>query len=98
MTLATKIFMPSSLIQFGVLTLLGSSMLLMIPLEKVLGKVRPLAGFMVSLGLFILTRNVNGGSLGFEGINVLQLPKEWYTNLFTAYLGFPYKGFYQHFV
>lgn len=37
-SLATEIFMPDQVVRFGVLTLLGCSMLLMIPLDKVLNE------------------------------------------------------------
>ncbi len=94
MTLATYIFMPEGLIQFGILTLLGSCMLLMIPLETVLKKVNPIAGMIGSILLFVLTRNVNSGYLGFEDWNLYKLPRFLYRNMVTTYLGFKEPGFY----
>lgn len=93
-TLATRWFMPESIIICGVLTFLGSAMLLMIPLERGLRYCNPVAGMLCSFTLFILTRNVNSGFLGFEQWNWVKLPEKWYANWFTTYLGFMEKGFF----
>ena len=55
---------------------------------------RPAVGLVCSAVLFVLTRNVNEGTLGFAGWNWQKLPAAWYRNLGTAYLGFPPGGFY----
>ena len=57
----TLIALPQNRVRFGVLTLIGSCMLLMIPAEKVLQKCRPLHGLIFSITLFLLTKNVNQG-------------------------------------
>lgn len=93
-TFVTMVAMPSQVVQFGVLTLLGSCMLLMIPLEYLLKRVPPEIGGFCSFILFILFRGINDGYLGFEGIVLWQFPKEWYANLFTTYLGFMESSFY----
>ena len=93
-SLVTVFAMPDSPIICGVLTLLGTAALLTIPLEGLLKKIPPKAGFAGSFVLFALLRNVNGGFLGFEGLNLLALPKWLYRNTFTAFLGFPHDGFY----
>lgn len=93
-TVVTKLFMPSSVILFGVLTLLGSCMLLMIPLNKWFSRWNQIVGVAISFLLFVLTRNVNRGYLGFESCNWFRLPEEWYTNDFTTYLGFMKPGFF----
>lgn len=90
----TYVAMPENLVLFGVLTFLGSAMLLMIPLEKIFAKRNPLIGITVALILFVITRNVNRGSLGFGPWEICELPREWYENLFTAYLGFMPCGFF----
>lgn len=84
-TAVTLVVMPGQEIWFGVLTLLGSCMLLGALLEKTLARVPAGAGLAVSAVLFALTRNVNRGCLGFEGL---------YRNMVTAYLGFPFSGFH----
>lgn len=93
-SLATHIFMPTSRITFGILTFTGSAVLLMIPLEKLLKHVPPLPGLAVSAALFALLRNVPGGTLGFEGLVLGALPRQWYRNYFTAYFGFRPPLFY----
>lgn len=91
--LVTWFFMPSELIQYGVLTLLGFSALLMIPLHKLLKRVPPLAGLFCSFGLFLLLRNVPNGSLGFEGLRLCTLPDWLYGSELFAVLGFPSPAF-----
>lgn len=93
-TAVTCLVMWDSRIVFGVLTCIGSCMLLLIPLEKWLKKVPAPFGLAVSFGLFLLLRNINSGSLGFEGWAVCQLPASLYRNLVTAYLGFPPRSFF----
>ncbi len=82
-------FMPGYGINFGVLVLLGSSMLLVIPLEKLIKDTYAPFGFLISMVLFMLTRNVAEGNLGFEGLVFADLPDFLYQNAITAYLGFP---------
>ena len=56
-TAVTLLFMPEDRVIFGVLTLLGSAMLLTGFLEKPLQRIPPAAGFAVSAVLFALTRS-----------------------------------------
>ena len=91
--LTTAIAMPENKVLFGVLTLLGSCMLLMIPLEKILKRIKPLCGLLLALVLFLFMYKINQGYLGFGEWQAVVLPKRWYANLFTAYLGFPTGAF-----
>ena len=93
-SIVTMIAMPSSRVMFGILTLLGSSMILMIPLDLLCKKVQPIAGAVISFALFLFTYPVNRGYLGFGEEKILELPVEWYANGFTTYLGFDEVGFY----
>lgn len=93
-TLVTVFFMPGDRVVFGVLTFLGAAVLCMIPLEFFLRKCKPEPGLAVSLLLFFLTRNVNRGCLGYEGMVLGQLPSGLYRNLITTFLGFPEPGFF----
>jgi len=93
-SLVTFVFMPENRVLFGVLTLLGSSMLFMIPLEKVMRKVNPYVGLLGALFLFMYTKNISYGTIGWKDFGYVRLPKEWYANLFTAYWGLPTGGFY----
>lgn len=92
-SLVTLIFMPDSKILFGILSLIGSAMLLMIPLDKLYTRVNPFIGLIICFTLFLFTGNINDESLGFFGRELIELPGELYSNMFTAYLGFPFKGF-----
>lgn len=106
-TLVTYVLLPENIVIFGVLTLIGSSMLLMIPLDGLLRKIRsPLALwilFSTFFFLFLLFLPARNGHLGnFVGLlcgssfhqGGLFLPRELYRNLMTAYLGFPVAAFY----
>lgn len=93
-TVVTLLAMPDERVVYGVLTLIGSCMLLMIPLEKLLQRVPAGIGFFVSMLLFLLLRNVNQRELGFEGMVITKLPDHLYANMFTTYLGFPEQDFY----
>lgn len=93
-TAVTCLVMWESRIVFGVLTCIGSCMLLMIPLERLFRKMSAAVGLVLSFGLFFLLRNVSSGSLGFEALVICPLPPALYRNLLTAYLGFPPRGFF----
>lgn len=92
-TLVTMLLMPENRVLFGVLTLLGSSMILMIPLDRLLRRIKPPAVTILLTALFIaafeLCRQIN-----YKTIVGIRLPDLLYSNLFTAYLGFPPAGFY----
>ena len=93
-SLVTCLLMPENRILFGVLTCIGSCMLLLIPLEKLLKKLPSGLGLALSFGLFFLLRNCPKGSLGFEKLVLCDLPATFYRNNLTAYLGFPQPGFF----
>lgn len=82
-TLITVVFMSENLILFGILSFFGSAMLIMLPFDRVLKNSNPYICLIISLSLFILTKNIAFGGL----------PNSWYANLFTAYLGLPPRGF-----
>lgn len=94
-SIATELFMPQNRVRFGVLTLLGSCMLLFALVEKIMEKIPAWLGFVISVLLFILTRGVGDGYLGFESMELVALPKMLYEQgEIMTYLGFPYRGFY----
>lgn len=47
----------------------------------------------VRFGLFLVLRDVNNGFLGFAGVPLLHLPRNWYANTLSAGLGFPAPSF-----
>lgn len=95
-TAVTLLLMPEDRIVFGVLTLLGSCMLLMVPLDRFLERISPWLGLMGSGVLFWFLRHVNQGLLGRVGPTtyLASLPKGLYRNLLTAFLGFPPADFF----
>lgn len=90
----TCLFMPENRVVFGVLTLTGSCMLLMIFLDKLLKKIPPEAGIFLSLLFFMVTRDINIGQLGFEGFQLVKLPDGLYRGMAATYLGFMEPGFF----
>ncbi len=88
-SLVSAIALPDNYIMFGVLSLIGSGMLILIPLEKAFLKINPYCALAVCILLFIITRNIELGSLAFFGFTLFRLPRSLYANLFTAYLGLP---------
>lgn len=93
-TLFTALFMKEDLVCFGVLTLIGSCMLLMTALRNILRKIPAVPGLIISFLLFAFTKHVDSGFLGFFNHPLISLPNSLYKNYFTAYLGFPQRGFY----
>ena len=67
-TAVTLLFMPENVVLFGVLTLLGSAMILTGLLKKALQKVSPVAGFLVSFALFALTYHTMDGYWGLGAL------------------------------
>ena len=93
-TAFTWAFMRPNLVYCGVLTLLGGSSLLLIPLAPALERLPARAGLAGSFVLFLLFRDVNAGYLGFEGLRVMALPGGLYRDHLTALLGFPPADFF----
>ena len=94
-TAVTMFFMPEDEhILFGVLTLIGASMLILIPLEKLLKRVPADIGAWSSFVLFLVTRGINYKFLGFELLKFIRLPQGLYRNPVTAFFGFPPDNFY----
>lgn len=86
-TAVTLVFMPEGRIIFGVLTFLGTAMLLTGVLEPLLKKVMPTVGLTVSAVLFAVCYPVGLGWVGLGGWK-LMLPQSLYANYFTAFFGF----------
>lgn len=95
---ATILFMPENRVIFGVLTLIGVSMLLVLFLEPVLKPLlmrdRSLIGAGLSTAAFVLTKCVADGYIGMGSIRLWELPKGWYSNLATTFVGLPASDFY----
>ena len=92
-TLVTLLFMPDELILFGVLTLIGSCMLLVGAAKPLLRKIPAAIGLPVCAALYLFTYPASRGGLGFYTKVLIELPRWLYHDYFTAYLGFPQPGF-----
>ena len=93
-TLVTLIAMPQNRVVFGVLTCIGSCILLVALIEKIIRKIPSVAGMPMCFVFFLFTKNINSGYVGFgEGLRIM-VPKVWYRNYLTTYLGFPFPQFY----
>lgn len=92
-TLATLLVMSSELIQYGVLTLLGLSALLLIPLKPLLDRLPAVVGLCGALLLFGLFRGLPQGYLGFESLRLVELSRALYQWDALAVLGLPGPGF-----
>ena len=91
--LAKLLFLPEDVVWFGVLTLLGSSMLLTAALDPLLRRVPPAVGVAVSALLFWVTYPTMNGFWNLPG-GRLALPQALYASYTTAYLGFMPKSFF----
>ena len=92
-TAVTLLFLPEDVVWFGVLTLLGSSMLLTAALDPLLRRVPPAVGVAVSALLFWVTYPTMNGFWNLPG-GRLALPQALYASWPTAYLGFLPKSFF----
>ncbi len=74
MTLVTTIVLPALSIKFGILHLMGLSMILTGLLRPVLDKLPRFAGVILFVLLFVLTYNLpNGGWFGIKGLAAVQI-------------------------
>ncbi|MDO4563025.1 MAG: heparan-alpha-glucosaminide N-acetyltransferase domain-containing protein [Clostridia bacterium] len=87
---ASFFVLPDTPIYFGILTFLGSSMLIMKLLLPLLEKTAPETGLAASVALFASLRTVADKSALF---GFVKLPDFLYKDLFTAYFGFPPDSF-----
>lgn len=93
-TLVTLVFMPQQRIIFGVLTMLGSCMIIMWLIERIIKKINPMVGICVNIILFLFTLNISNGYIGLFGVNMLNIPKIFYTGWIMTYIGFPFLSFW----
>ena len=80
----TILFLPGNRVFFGILSLLGASMLLTALLRPYLSRVPAVPGLTISFALFLLCCRVPYG----------LFPAILYRNDFTACFGFPPRGFF----
>ncbi|MBQ7953476.1 MAG: DUF1624 domain-containing protein [Clostridia bacterium] len=85
----TIIFMPENTILFGVICLMGTASIVMIPLDKICKHTNPYIGFFTNIVIFVITKWTDYGYIGIGENRILEYPESWYANNFTAFLGFP---------
>lgn len=93
-TLTTFIAMPEELIVFGILHLLGISMILFALLRPALDRIPVPVGFAVFFALGIVTLGFPYGYLGIKGLLSAALPGAWYTTSYLFPLGLIGSGFH----
>ena len=82
-TAGTCLFMPQIRIVFGILTFIGTATLLMIPLDKITGRLRLKyqwlykASLIISAVLFLFSYNINKGYADFKEITILSQNDEY---------------------
>ncbi len=90
-SLVTAIFMPEQIIIFGILTLIGSCMIITSALDRLFIKLNPIVGFFLCVILFIVTKNINSGYIWF--FEKILLPDALYNGYLGSFLGFCDKSF-----
>lgn len=93
-TIATLIAMPQNRVVFGVLTCIGSCILILTFTEKLWRKIPAEIGIIMSFFIFLITKNINSGWLGMGDGKLIVIPENWYKDYLTAYFGFPFPKFY----
>lgn len=92
-TIASFFLFPLQPIYFGVLTLLGSSVVLTALFTPILNRVNPKLGWVLFFILFAVTYGIGDGFVGFFGVPLAKLPDVLYRDFTSAYFGFPFPGF-----
>lgn len=92
-TAVTLLFMPEERVICGVLFLLGSSGLLMLPLHRILKRVPAFAGLLASFLLFLFLYQLPQGAVGI-GPWQIALPASLYRSRIGISFGFPAPDFF----
>lgn len=94
-TAVTMVVLPDMPALFGVLTLIGSCMIIAVPLHKLFSKIPSalnLIPLIISLLLFVVFYKVDDGVINLV-FTKLRVPHQLYANYLSAYFGFPMPGF-----
>lgn len=92
-TVLTTLFIPENRVVFGILTFLGSAMLLTNLLRKYIQTMSPIVGMVFFAVLFYLFYPLNQGYLQCAGMRI-RLPDGLYSNFFSTFLGFMQSDFF----
>ena len=93
-TCVTVIAEPNQAVWFGVLNLIGCSMMIVSVLSDNLKKISPLSGALISLLLYAVSYDLQKGCVGFFGLDIVKLPDFLYSCKYLAFLGFPSSDFF----
>ena len=93
-TLVTWLVMPDSVVVFGILHMLGISMMLFALIRPALDKIPPLAGIIIFGLLALLTSRIQDGFVGIPYLLELRLPRALYSIEFLFFLGLPSPSFF----
>ena len=93
-TCVTVIAEPNQAVWFGVLNLIGCSMMIVSVLLDNLKKIRPLSGALISFLLYAVSYDVSKGYVGLFGLDIVKLPDFLYSCKYLAFLGFPSSDFF----
>lgn len=87
-TAVTAIAIPSQVVWFGILNLLGISMLICSALKDLFNAIPTVVGAILSFMLYAVTYGVPTGYIGFLGIPIIELPSFLYEYKYLSFLGF----------
>lgn len=93
-TAATIVFVPQDRIIFGVLTFIGSAMLITALLRKVLCRIPPVFGILINSWLFYLFYHVRSGFVTLWPGYTAALPEQLYHGLAATFVGFKDPSFW----
>lgn len=93
-TAITLIFMPSQVIWFGILNLIGCAIIITAALKPLFEKLPPITGAVGSLLLFAFSYGVPRQFLGLFNLRLITLPEALYQFSFLSFLGFKSADFY----
>ena len=92
-TAVTLFAVPGQAVWFGVLNLIGCSMMICAALRPLLDKLEPVFGTVASVLLFGVFYGVPTRWIGFFDLKLIRLPDFFYQFKYVAFLGFPDSGF-----
>lgn len=92
-SVATRVFMPSQAIYFGVLHFYGIAILIFVTGRRLLERIPPAALAISSGVIFYLTRHLAEGFLTLPFLGHLALPEWLYSSVLLAPLGLPPASF-----
>ena len=93
-TVVTTLAIPSEAIWFGILNLLGCSILILQALREYAEKFHPLIGAFMSFLLFTILYGIPYRHIGLFGLKILNLPDILYSVKYLAFLGLPSADFH----